>query len=159
MNSAPGGNFDRQSAVSGAGTVEGSAPSVEDFIELFFSNSDPQFTSMTEATIGDTVRIVLRMTTNGTDTANNLLNQHMSIRALPLKILTKRPTAAAGKKSKKIRQSFIPASAMQPLALQIISKSSVHSTYSFSCMTVMLTFICACLPLLLPLGSSISLFC
>ncbi|XP_055356012.1 uncharacterized protein LOC129601119 isoform X2 [Paramacrobiotus metropolitanus] len=64
VNDAPGGNFDRQSAVSGAGTVEGSAPSVEDFIELFFANSDPQFTPMTEATIGDTVRIVLRMTTN-----------------------------------------------------------------------------------------------
>jgi hypothetical protein len=45
--------------------VEGSAPSVEDFIELFFSNSDPQFTQLTEATIGDTLRVVLRMTTNG----------------------------------------------------------------------------------------------
>ncbi|OWA53978.1 hypothetical protein BV898_18401 [Hypsibius exemplaris] len=67
VNDAPG-NFDRQTAVSGtstgAGTVEGSAPSVEDFIELFFSNSDPQFTQMTEATIGDTVRVVLRMATN-----------------------------------------------------------------------------------------------
>jgi hypothetical protein len=97
--------LDRQSAVSGsstgAGTVEGSAPSVEDFIELFFSNSDPQFTQMTEATIGDTVRVVLRMTTNGTS----------SLVATPLKVVANKP------KKKKTRNTYPVEKSPFPLAL------------------------------------------